>query len=1069
MRRVAAFIVEKRSLILIFCLLLTVGSVWLMGRVNQNDDMTKYLPDDSAMKQGLEIMNAEFPSSISGGSGLSSFDIMFVGLAEAEKLEIQQQLAAVNNVSSVDYAVGSEDYNRGDYTLYRVNVGYGEYSTEAQAVFDQISQHYQADYQIEIRRSVVEADQELTPQIILLAVTILMVILFAMCASWFEPILFLVTIGIAVVINMGTNAFLSSVSSMTYAIASILQLVLSMDYSIILINRYRQELETSTDKYEAMRRALAHAFSAIASSSLTTIVGLLALVFMSFKIGMDMGIVLAKGVLISLLCIYTVLPGLILLFDRLIAKTRKPVLHIRLNRLGAFTHRARYGLIGLFAVLFVATYLLKGQTGIAYTLASNGQVDAVFPVSNTIVLLYGNGDEAVAAALADRISAEAGVKSATCYANTLDKPYTASELAEAMSSLGSGMHFDPALLSLVYYDIYASGQAGTMTIGSFVRFIREDLAHNPQFAAQFDAATLAQIDQLAGYVDQRTLQQQHSSSQLAGLLGMDAGMTGQVYHLYFAGQGATAAWKMTLPEFVADLKANFVSNPAYAAYFDSATLAQIELLATFTDSAVIERRATSQELAASLGMDQGMVQQLLLMQAGSEPGTGNPTMSLHGFVDFVVNDVASNQQFAGMFDATTLGQLQMVQQLMQLSLAGVPLSSQELAASLGMDAAMAEQVCYLHHSAQGATADWKMTLPGFVNFLLDEVADNPTYAAGLDQASLSQLRLLQQLTNAAVGGRQFTSAQLATLIGSFSNQLDAQAIDLAYLYYFSQHDSQPSWTLTMPQLIGHIADQMMHDRRFSGYFDAATQEMLTNTQQQLTEAAQQLRGSDYSRLIISTTLPPESLETTAFLDELTAQADSTFSGDHYLIGDSAMSYEMAKSFGHEMSFITLLTAIAIFVVVAVTFRSLLIPGLLVLVIQAAVYTMMCLIGLQGYSIYYIALLIVQCILMGATIDYGILYTTYYREKRATMDVKDALIAAYNGSIHTILTSSLIMILVTAILGNFFANPTIGQICQSISKGALCATLLIIFVLPGLLAAFDKFIYHRNKQADQAIA
>ncbi|NCB52598.1 MAG: hypothetical protein EOM54_12075 [Clostridia bacterium] len=95
------------------------------------------------------------------------------------------------------------------------------------------------------------------------------------------------------------------------------------------------------------------------------------------------------------------------------------------------------------------------------------------------------------------------------------------------------------------------------------------------------------------------------------------------------------------------------------------------------------------------------------------------------------------------------------------------------------------------------------------------------------------------------------------------------------------------------------------------------------------------------------------------------------------------------------------------------------------------------------------------------IDYGILYTTYYRENRATMDVKNALIAAYNGSIHTLLTSGLIMILVTGILGNFFPNPTEGQICLSLSKGALSATILIVFILPGILATFDKAICRKK--------
>jgi predicted RND superfamily exporter protein len=170
-----------------------------------------------------------------------------------------------------------------------------------------------------------------------------------------------------------------------------------------------------------------------------------------------------------------------------------------------------------------------------------------------------------------------------------------------------------------------------------------------------------------------------------------------------------------------------------------------------------------------------------------------------------------------------------------------------------------------------------------------------------------------------------------------------------------------------------------------------------------------------------------------------------------------MNYEMSATFGGEQTFLTLLTAITIFIVVAVTFRSLLVPALLVLIIQCGVYLTVCLIGLQGYSIYYLAFLVVQSILMGATIDYGILFTNYYLENRRTQSPREALTAAYNGAVHTILTSGLIMILATGILGMLFENPTVGEICQTISRGALCASLLIVFVLPGVLSIFDRWI------------
>jgi len=122
-----------------------------------------------------------------------------------------------------------------------------------------------------------------------------------------------------------------------------------------------------------------------------------------------------------------------------------------------------------------------------------------------------------------------------------------------------------------------------------------------------------------------------------------------------------------------------------------------------------------------------------------------------------------------------------------------------------------------------------------------------------------------------------------------------------------------------------------------------------------------------------------------------------------------------------------------------------------------VFITVCVIGLQGYSMYYLAFLMVQCILMGATIDYAILFTNYYRSARETLDKKQSLAAAYDGSMHTVLTSGMIMIVATGVIGFFFSDPAIAQICRTISIGALSVVLLVLFVLPCMLGLFDRFI------------
>jgi predicted RND superfamily exporter protein len=176
-----------------------------------------------------------------------------------------------------------------------------------------------------------------------------------------------------------------------------------------------------------------------------------------------------------------------------------------------------------------------------------------------------------------------------------------------------------------------------------------------------------------------------------------------------------------------------------------------------------------------------------------------------------------------------------------------------------------------------------------------------------------------------------------------------------------------------------------------------------------------------------------------------------------------MVYEMQQTFDQELILISLLTAGAIFVVVALVFRSLIIPAILVLLVQCGVFITVCIAGIQGMAIYFLALLIVECILMGAMIDYAILFTNYYREKRQVFGKKSALRETYKDAIHTIMTSGSIIVIGVGIVGFCFDNPVIAQICIALATGAFCALVLVLFILPGLLSVFDRLIIRKPKE------
>ena len=347
LRKITDFIINKRHFILILFIIFTIISGILSSKVKINHDIAKYLPDTSETRIGMDIMEEEF-----SGTETSTLNLMFVDLANEQKLNIKNELELINGVKEVDYD-DSESYNKENYTLYVITVDDKSDSKMATDVYNQITEKYE-DYTIYTSGDVSETNKTVLPfWIVALAVFCALIILIIMCESYVEPFLFLTSILMAVVLNKGTNIIFPTVSNITESITAILQMALSMDYSIMLMNRYDQEKQNEKDKIKAMKNALYKAFQAISSSSVTTIVGLLALVFMSFTIGKDLGFVLAKGVLFSLLCIFFVLPSLILMFDKWIVKTKKKSPNINLEKLGKYSYKIRYIAVPLFIIVFV--------------------------------------------------------------------------------------------------------------------------------------------------------------------------------------------------------------------------------------------------------------------------------------------------------------------------------------------------------------------------------------------------------------------------------------------------------------------------------------------------------------------------------------------------------------------------------------------------------------------------------------------------------------------------------------------------------------------------------------------
>lgn len=434
-------------------------------------------------------------------------------------------------------------------------------------------------------------------------------------------------------------------------------------------------------------------------------------------------------------------------------------------------------------------------------------------------------------------------------------------------------------------------------------------------------------------------------------------------------------------------------------------------------------------------------------------------MSPTEFVDFLISH-ADDEEIALNSDKKDL--LNLVQYAIYHQDAWY--SCDEMASAFSLNASDLSLI-YALYDYRYITGDPYLSLETLIDFLTNSVFNDARFSSRLDTAQKDKITTVANLMRASRVGTLYDYNSLYQALSPLSNQLDINQIFLVYIYHGSLYDYDENWTLNLEEFVSFLNDSIINDLRFEARLSDERRQDIIDAKTTVIDAKALLVGPDHSRVLIETELPAEGEKTFGFLKDIQSYLGGTGKeSGFYLVGDSAMAYEMSQSFGSEMDFITILTMASIFIVVALTFKSILLPLILVLVIQAAVYITMSYLSITGQSIYFIALIIVQAILMGATIDYAILFASYYIEQRRYHNEKilQALGSSYQKSIHSILTSASILILVTAIVGNF-ASAIAAKICMSISIGTLVASIIILFILPALLASIDKFIIKQPKK------
>ena len=467
----ARFIIEKRALIESIFVAGCIFSFIAMCFVNVNYDLTKYVPSYTQSSQGLDKMKEEF-----GYPGTARLMIKDVSLYEAKMYK--DQLAAVDGVdqilwcdTTVNVYAGEDFVNLDDIKDY-----YKDGCAVMDITFEEESDSPRTERAIDEmkaitgdkgcyvgmavqNKSLIETTAREMGRILVVAVLMILAVLCLATTAWTEPILFMMVMGVAVLLNKGTNIFLGTISFLTDNVAIILQLATSMDYSIFLLDAFMSWRDTGLSEEEAIVKAVEEAINSIFASSLTTVVGFLALVTMKFNIGFDMGLVLAKGIVFSLLSVVFFMPAMILKFTKWNDRTKHRSFFPDFTKMGKGVFKIRYAvLIGIFLITPPA-YVAQGMNHFLYGNSAVGgakgtqvyeddqEITARFGRSNMLLLIYPNNDMVAERRLSDELEDLPYVKSVTSMANTLPEGVPEEFLPESATSL---LHKNDTARMLIY-------------------------------------------------------------------------------------------------------------------------------------------------------------------------------------------------------------------------------------------------------------------------------------------------------------------------------------------------------------------------------------------------------------------------------------------------------------------------------------------------------------------------------------------------------------------------------------------------------------------------------------------
>jgi predicted RND superfamily exporter protein len=1008
MIKIANFIVKFRNVLLVIFVALITLSIFLIPKVDTNYNMLKYLDKDSESVLALNKMQEEF-----GSNGTAK--VMVENVNEETALSIKNQLEEIEGVNSIVFDVKDSNNYKNNTALYTIFLTHSDFELESHETVTTI-RNTLSNYDVSLSGQSVDSEylQNAVSEdmliILLIACLVILIILLISSTSWIDPLIFAIIVAGAILINLGTNILLGEVSYITKSICAIMQIALAMDYSIIVLHRYNEEKLLNNNNKEALANALAKCFSPVSASSLTTMAGLVALMFMRFTIGFDVGMVLAKGILISLISVFLFMPSLILLFAPLIEKTKhnsfsfkkhhekiKEIVSKKIKNksdFAAFQYKTRFIIPVILVIVIASGLFLQSNIDYSYTLEtakdSNASVniekqniEEIYGIQNSLVVMVKKDDFVSQQKIIDYLTS---YKYKNKNVITGGSGIINSGLYDNLSVLDAQNKF--GITETEATDIFNS--MGIALTDKITTYNLLEYLYNNEYATNSAIKNQQYIDDTYNKIAPLFIEV--TADEFAENNGIDINFANKIFEMMNVSDKAPV---YQIIDFISNNQAILtIAEQIIPDFLNNYTnINQMLAAVTLEQAKTIYSLKTEQATA-------------IFNAINGEIPTATSTIQNYKLINFLYE----NQGATSLQDKYNAIQ----QAFTELSYNEV-LTTYSVISEISLNAIYQnfgrntetdkiknyEIVLYVYNSQKIVDEIYNNSLTAFFDMTKEQVATN--YSLPTD--------IINQI---------FVSLNLTDSIKTYQ-----------LINFLSENQTAIS--------IGQTIQKKINENMSTAKF-----------------AKSLFESENYTRIFFNLELATASEDAFNVTEEIRTGINK-ISDNNYIVSESASFYDIKNVYNEDTTKINLISFFAIFLIILLTFKSISIPALLTVLIQGSIWITMSLNVVSGSQIFFVCYLVVMCIQMGATVDYAILMSSRYLDARATMNKKDSIRYAFKSSISTILTSGTILVIAAFIVGLVSKVSIISTLGLLLSRGCLISLLLIIFALPQTLLLCDKIM------------